>query len=73
MGLQEGMGRRAGGGKRLKWIRGALIETGEKGRKKPLLKSVHTEAGFLSTHTHALTSQGEAHLRVTLNYSDSPR
>lgn len=34
MGLQElvGEGKRGGGGKRLNWIRGVLIETGEKGQ-----------------------------------------
>lgn len=47
-----------GGGERLNWIRGVLIETGEKGGK--LLELVHTEASILfdiGTHTHT-SSQG---------------
>lgn len=69
-GADGGWGEGQEGGKRLKWIRGVSIETGEKGQT-PGVRC--TEKQAFSPHTHKLsTPRGRRHLRVTRNYSDSP-
>lgn len=69
-----GDGERGGWGKRLNWIRGVLIETGEKGGK--LLELVHTEVSILfdtGTHTHKLSRpRRRCLLNEARDYSDIP-